>query len=90
MKIKQFVVIANPEDFMRGDYSSCFTLFHSDKHLPDNWIVCGEIDVDIDVDTGAVLKQATDEIDREMHVLQAAMIKLQNRKQDLLCIEGPK
>ena len=83
--IKQFVVITDPERFLRGDLN-CFSLFRSASYLPKDWTVAGEIEFEINVDTKELLQKATAEIDADMGKLEAAMNVLEQRKRELLAI----
>ena len=90
MKFKQHIVITNPEKFLKGDYHSCFGLYDSPNYLPDDWTPVGEIEFDIDPDTNQLIQIVTDTIDADMGKLTAAMNVLEQRKKELLAIEGPK
>ena len=83
--IKQFVVITDPERFLRGDLN-CFSLFRSASYLPKDWTVAGEIEFEINVDTKELLSKATSELDADMGKLTAAMNVLEQRKRELLAI----
>ena len=48
MKIKQQLIIANSDEFMRGDYSACFTLLEHETTI-GGWINCGEIEIEVNV-----------------------------------------
>ena len=64
MKIKQFLFITNPDKFLKGDYN-CFSIF--DEPLgPDEWILCGEIEIDVDVDSGEIVEQVVKSIKDEI------------------------
>ena len=72
MKIKQHVMIAHPDDFLRGSYKSCFTLM--DGTLADRftatvdykYIDCGEIDLDINVSGETVTAHVLEALDAEI------------------------
>ena len=96
MKIKQHVMIAHPDDFLRGSYRSCFTLM--DGTLADRftdkvdykYIDCGEIDLDINVSgetvTAHVLEALDAEIEKERAEHSLKMDMLKTRKNELLAL----
>ena len=87
MKIKQHLVITNPDAFLRGDYTDCFTLYDSPSDTIDGWIDCGEIELNVQVDTGAALIKVTAAIDKQMEKerteFSQRMEILDRRKQEL-------
>lgn len=92
MKIKQQLYITEPDKFLSGDYHSCFNLFGDDEPRPcEGWIACGEIWIDVDVDTGEVRQQAIDALECAEKALQAEYTAKLNqiaaKKQELLAIE---
>jgi len=89
MKIKQHLVIANPDSFLKGDYDLCFNLYGWEVSDPD-YINCGEIELDVDVDTGKVIEVVSNAIDKEIAELAAKTIVLETRKKELLALEAPK
>lgn len=48
MKIKQFLVVTDIDKFAASNYSNCFSLFERDTCLPKDWVVFGEIEIDMD------------------------------------------
>jgi hypothetical protein len=89
MKIKQYIHITDPSEFLRGDYHSCFTLFDS-PNVHSKWIGAGEIELDINIDhdkavTG-VLKILDEEIETELAEHSLKMDLLQTRKNELLAL----
>ena len=89
MKIKQTLHITNPEDFLRGDYDSCFGLYGRESAV-NRWIICGEIEIDVDVDTGDVIQVVSDAIDVEIGKHTAMLNVLERRKSELLCLTHEK
>ena len=85
MKIKQYVVITNPEAFLRGNFYSCFDIYDRNPEIP-GWIGCGEIEFEIEVDSAEVVKITTDAINEEIAKEQAKLEILERRKAELLFI----
>ena len=89
MKIKQYLVITDTEAFSKGDYDSCLNLY-GNSFAPDQWVNCGEIELDINVDTHEVTSLAVQEIERKQEELKAsstaALTELTRRKNELLSI----
>ena len=88
MKITQHIVITDPEAFLKGNYYSCFSLFNHATKI-EGWINCGEIELDLDVDTGEVLKVAADEIDKDIGKATAVLNVLEQKKAELLALPAP-
>ncbi len=94
MKIKQHVMISRPENFRRGDYSTCFSLLASNaaKRMCDKYgyIDCGEIEIEINVSgdeiVASMVKKIEAEIKREPGEHKMKMALLKNRKAELLAI----
>jgi hypothetical protein len=89
VKIKQHVVITDPDQFLRGDFQTCFTLYSTPTQI-GNWIDCGEVELDINVDhdqvTAKVLEVLDAEIDKERAEHELKMNMLITRKNELLAI----
>ena len=85
MKVKQYVVITDPERFLKGNMG-CFSIYANTKYLPEEWTVVGEVEFEINVDTKELLSKATAELDADMGKLTAAMNVLEQRKKELLAI----
>lgn len=66
MKIKQHVVITRPDAFLKANYYACFALYGSAENLPSEWIVCGEIEIEVEVDSDAVVTLVTKTIEDEI------------------------
>ena len=88
MKIKQHVVITDPAKFLKGQYYSCFTLFEGGCKI-DGWIDCGEVTLNIEVDSADVIRVATDELDEQISKANAVLSVLEQRKAELLALPGP-
>ena len=94
MKIKQHVVISNPDKFLQGNYSNCFNLL--DDRMTElmvresGWVDCGDIELDIDVSgekiTASILKALDAEIKKERAERSLKMDLLQTRKDELLAL----
>jgi hypothetical protein len=89
MKIKQHVHIVDPDDFLRGDYHSCFNLFDSPSNCPE-WIDAGEIELDIEVDKDSVIARVVtaldEEIEKETAEHELKMELLKQRKNEMLAL----
>ncbi len=89
MRIKQHLHITDPERFLRGDYGVCFSLYGHVVDV-DDWIYCGEIEVDINVNSGEVIQVVSDAIDAETDKLNAMLVILERRKSELLALTHDK
>ena len=89
MKIKQYIHICEPHNFLKGDYSACFNLFDT-PNVCKTWIGCGEIELDINIDhdkwTAKVIDILDTEIEKESAEHSLKMDMLQTRKNELLAI----
>ena len=89
MKIKQYLHITDPGEFLRGDYHSCFALFDS-PNVHSKWIDAGKIVLDLDVDRDAMTVQVIDTLDAEIEKEQAEhslkMDLLNTRRNELLAL----
>ena len=88
MKIKQHVVITQPAQFLKGNYSSFFTLFYYKTGI-DGWIDCGEVTLNIEVDSADVVRIVSDELDEQISKANAVLSVLETRKAELLALPGP-
>ena len=88
MKIKQHVVITDPAKFLKGDYYSCFTLFSSECNI-DGWIECGELELNIEVDSADVVRIVSDELDEQISKANAVVAVLEQKKAELLALPAP-
>ena len=94
MKIKQHLLITNPADFLKGHYECCFNLMkYPGKYLPKDWIICGEIEFDVEVDTGEVIQKVVSVMDREIEKASEEfalkMHLLKRRKEEFLALAAP-
>ncbi|NRA49215.1 MAG: hypothetical protein HRU12_08775 [Phaeodactylibacter sp.] len=89
MKIKQQLIITDPLEFAKGNYLSCFTLSGMTTGI-DEWINCGEIELDIDIDAKQVIQSSLDAIERKEQAVKdqaaAALEALRAEKSTLLAI----
>jgi hypothetical protein len=89
MKIKQHVVITNPMDFQKGDHHNCFALFGSESNV-DQWVNCGEIELDINVSIDDVRNTCLATIEAEEEEVKAEfsakLVLLERAKNELLCL----
>jgi hypothetical protein len=89
MKIKQQLYISNPDDFMRGNYATCIDITGIDFTM-DSWVLCGEIEVNIDFDSTSLIAKIVTTIDAEIEKERAEhslkMDMLQTRKDELLAL----
>lgn len=89
MKIKQFLYITDTVAFARGN-KDCFSVSDYGKHNITGWMLCGEIEIDVDIDTGKVAAKAIADIETKQKEVQLAftekMAQLDQAKQELLCI----
>ena len=86
MKLKQNIVITDAAQFLKGNYHSCFSLYDSTEYLPDKWMVVGEVDIDIEADTGKLIQYVKAEIDEKIGKATAALNVLEQRRAELLAI----
>jgi len=85
MKIKQILHITEPDRFLRGDYEECFNLFQREVNYGE-WVVAGEIELDVNVDSAAVIDVVTAAIDKELDTERVKITLLENRKRELLAL----
>ena len=93
MKIKQFLHITNLDKFLKKDYSDCFNLDAEDCDYMTKWHSCGEIEIEIDIDSNALVLKTIGIIDDEMKNQRAqysrSMEVLEQRKAELLSLPAP-
>ena len=89
MKIKQRLHITNPDRFLRGEYDWCFDLFPKESKN-QKYICCGDIEFEVDIDSGKVIEIVTNAINEEIESTReeftARMNILETRKQELLAL----
>ena len=89
MKIKQQLHISNPEAFMRGDYSYCFSLFNFAVSDDSTYIHVGEIELDVNVDKEDCVDAIITTLDEEIGKHTAALNVLEQKKAELLALPAP-
>ena len=89
MKIKQHLLITDPERFLRNNYDGCFSLYTNDPGI-QGWISCGAIEltcnVDMDAITKYVLNEINDRIEKEESEYNEKMRVLKSRRDELLAL----
>ena len=85
MKVKLHLVCTNTEGYLKGNYNHVFT-FLDHSCLPDDWVSCGWMEIDVEIDVENAIGIASKIIDRDMGKLTAAMNVLEQRKKELLAI----
>ena len=99
MKIKQHVMISNPDDFRLGYYKTCFTLMGpemAERFRKDDYqyIDCGEITLDIDVThdqaVTAIVSAIDAQVTKEQGEHELKMNLLKARKNELLALTHEK
>ena len=92
MKIKQHITISIPEDFFKGDYSGCFTLFdHPAASEWNDWIDVGEIEIEVSDDLveksqAAAMKSLKKAEKSIKDQYTKDIIRLETARAELLCI----
>ncbi len=91
MKIKQYVFISDPKEFIRGDYDWCFALKgYPESAACSDWTLCGEIELDVNIDTSEIIAKVSDGIEEEIEEItekyNAAIHILETRKRELLSL----
>jgi hypothetical protein len=88
MKITQRLVITRPDEFLTGS-RECFSLIGNDC-TPDDWIDCGEIELDIEVDKDEAIARVVttldEEIEKETAEHELKMNLLKRRKSEMLAL----
>jgi len=89
MKVKQTVHITNVDEFIRGDYAWCFTLYGKAMEHTGN-VPLHEIEIEVDINFEDIRAKAIKATDIEIEALQmkmsAEMKRLTDRKAELLAI----
>ena len=87
MKVKFNLYITNPEAFCRNPQGGSTYALQADRHMDNtDWIFCGEVGFDIDVDKQVVIEAAKAELTAEIGKHTAAITVLETRKAELLAI----
>lgn len=93
MQIEQHLYITDPDSFLKGDYGNCLTIIGGDW-MKEDWILVGVIDVEVNVDSAAlvstVAKTIQEEITRIEGVHEATINALKGRLNELLALDAPK
>jgi hypothetical protein len=89
MKVKQFVVITRPEEFLRGGLN-CFNLFENTDYMGDEWIVVGPVEFDVSVANEEVRKKALLKFDSEILRAEGRIAEFKRRKAELMALPAPK
>ena len=84
MKFELYVVITDPEAFLRGDIR--LTLYETIDYLPSDWVVAGKTTIDINPDTQKLTELATQNLAAAIGKATAAINVLEQRKAELLAI----
>lgn len=90
MKVTQFVHITDVDDFIKGNYSSCFGLWDHKSGVKE-WICLPEsIEIEVNLDVNELREKAIAATDYEIEKLRLEMSKkmgkLIERKQQLLAL----
>ncbi len=89
MKLKLFLVITNPDAYLRGDYASCFSLYDYDPCVND-WYTVGEVEFTFVTNNLDLSQRVLDAIERELDSTRETFTKrmevLEGRKAQLLAI----
>jgi len=90
MKLKLNLYITDTERFMKGDYGWCFKVSSHDDLAGNDWIACGEADLNINVDASEIIAASVNslskQIDEEKAVFSARLHSLETRKAELLAL----
>jgi len=85
MKIKQFLVITDPDDFFAGNYDRCFNLF-STPSSGSEWINVGEIQIEIpDELTQKAKSAAIETLEKSKKYFKSEVARVEEAKKKLLC-----
>lgn len=82
MQLNMQLVITNPVEFLRGDYSTCLTLYDHETTV-EGWINCGWIAVEINATTEQIFGAAVSDLDEKIAMLKKAVTVLESRKSEL-------
>ena len=88
MKIELNVYITDQEQFLRSPDAHCITAVQG-RHMDDTWLFAGEVEVEINPDTGKMIEFVTADIDRKVTELKTAIQVAENRKAELLALPAP-
>lgn len=89
MKVKQYLYITNPQDFLRGDYSTSLTLTGYES-VYSEWINCGQIELDVNVSKEELVKSTLSALEQQEILARQEFDKkiaiLSDAKHELLAI----
>ena len=86
MKVKLNLYISNPEQFAKNPTShNCYALLNG-RWMDKEWIFAGEVEFDVNVDTGKVIEAAKADLAAEIGKHTAAINVLETRKAELLAL----
>ena len=85
LKIKQHLVVTNLDEFLKGNHARSIDIIGHKTALPE-WFDIGEIEIEHDVDIGALTVHAVKYLDAAAKELYTQLSKLEQRKQELLAI----
>jgi hypothetical protein len=88
MKVKQFVIITRPEEFLKGGLN-CFNLFEDTDYMGDDWIVVGPIEFEVSAANEEVRKKALLKFDNEILQAEGRIVELKRRKAELMALPAP-
>ena len=90
MKVKQFLIMTDPNDFLRGEYNWTFSLFGAES-TQDNHVNCGELEFEVNVDekqvVSTVSKAIKQKIKDEIAEHAKRVVVLETRLNELLALE---
>ena len=89
--MKLYIYITDHESALKGDFAwSITTSSREDLGENTDWLLAGEVDVELSVDNEAISMSAINNLDKEIQetraVSEAKITELERRKQELLAI----
>lgn len=85
MKIKQFLVITEPDDFFAGDYDRCFNLFAKQSTVPEWTNVC-EIEIEVPDELVEQSKAAAiEKLEESQQYFKSEVARIEEAKKKLMC-----
>ena len=92
MKIEQTLCLHDPDAFLKGNYEGCFTLIGHD-YMPDEWIDCGKIELEVNVDSGKIIDLVVQGIEEKIIKIKGehhtALNILERRLGELTALPAP-
>ena len=94
MKVKQFLIISNMNQFLKREYSSCFTLTGYEADWED-WHVVGPITIEVPDEqipemALKAIKIIDEAVKEKTEKYNKDILVLKTRKQELMALPGPK